>query len=649
MERRIEPVILGATSPDGRRDLQPAMDRAVRNVLSLQHEDGHWCGELEADSVLESEYILLLHFLGRSGEERARKAACYVRRQQLSGGAWAIYQGGPPEVSASVKAYFVLKLLGDDPDASHMAAARRAILDLGGIEATNTYTKIYLAMFGQYPWDRCPAIPPEMMLLPRWAYFNAYEMSSWSRGIFVPLAVLWAYRPVCAVPDRACIPELLVERASARGPREGGRDLAGDLFRGLDRGLKMVEGSGVLPLRKRALRAAERWILARLPESDGLGAIFPAIVNAALALLCLGYDADHPAVRSQLQALERHEVDLGDALRIQPAMSPVWDTGQAVNALALAGLAPDHPALMSAASWLLDREVRVEGDWKAHAPDAEPGGWYFEYENAFYPDCDDTAKVLIALSRVWFPDPAMRARSEAARGRGVQWLLGMQNRDGGWGAFDRACDKDVLRKIPFADHNAMLDPSWEDVTGRVLEALSLEGFGTDHSAVRGGLRFLEQSQCEDGTWYGRWGCNYIYGTWLALWGLRVHGVDLEAEPYRRSVRWLFERQNEDGGWGETLGSYDDPALKGRGASTAAQTAWALLGLHAAGEGASEAAYRGLDYLLSTQRPDGSWNDEPWTGTGFPQVFYLRYHLYDDYFPLLALAAYRSRAGAGEGE
>lgn len=622
--------------------VEQAVARAREHLLSLQEEDGHWCGELEADTVVESEYVLLLHFLGRGGEARARKAAEYIRRHRLPEGGWAIYRGGPPEVSASVKAYFVLKLLGDDPEAPHMQRARRTILRLGGVEATNTYTKIYLAIFGQYDWERCPAIPPEMLLLPDWFYFNVREMSSWSRGIFVPLSIIWAYRPVCRVPRGAGIPELFTEAGRPVTPAPSDVSLgalAQRLFHGVDRGLKLVERGGLRPLRQQAVRAAERWILQRLEQSDGLGAIFPAIVNTVMAFRCLGYPEDHPAIAGQLRALEKHEVDLGDALRIQPALSPVWDTAQAVNALAVAGLEPDHPALLRAALWLAEREVRRPGDWRHKNPDGPLGGWYFEYANEWYPDCDDTSKVLTALARLRIPDPELRERVEAVRSRGLRWLLSMQNPDGGWAAFDRECGRELLTLVPFADHNAMIDPSWEDITGRVLETLRLEGFPPSDPVVRRAVGFLEERQCEDGTWYGRWGCNYIYGTWLVLWGLRCAGEDLRQERYRRSVRWLWEHQNPDGGWGESLASYDDPGLKGQGPSTAAQTSWALQGLFAAGDLGSEAVRQGVEHLLRSQGDDGSWNDEEWTGTGFPRVFYLRYHLYDDYFPLLALGTY----------
>jgi len=623
--------------PEARR----AVERAQAYLLGIQAPDGHWCGELEGDTILESEYVLLLHFLGRGGEPRAQKAAEYLRRKQLEGGGWAIYPGGPAEVSASIKAYFVLKLLGDDPNAAHMIKARRAILDLGGIEAANSFTKIYLAIFGQYPWERCPAVPPEMILLPRWFLFNIYEMSSWSRAIVVPLSILWAHRPYCPVPERASIAELYREGADVL-PVNAPRTLKGKLWRAFfafaDSCMKEAEKLPVRPWRQRALRASEQWMLARLRKSDGLGAIFPPIVNAILAFRCLGYPVDHPVVQSLLRELEKLEIEDGDTLRVQPCFSPVWDTALALNALAESGLPEDHPALLRAARWLLDREVRERGDWAIHAKRAEPGGWYFEYANEFYPDCDDTAQVLTALSRVRFPDPAEEERKRAAMDRGVRWLLAMQNRDGGWASFDRGCDTEAFTYIPFADHNAMIDPSSEDITGRVLETLHVLGLGR-HPAARRAVRFLLRKQLPDGTWYGRWGCNYIYGTWLALWGLTREALGPQDGAIGRAASWLRARQNPDGGFGESPRSYDEPETKGIGPSTAAQTAWALLGLLAAGERDSDTVRRAVRYLASTQRPDGSWQDDPWTATGFPRVFYLRYHLYATYFPLLALAQY----------
>ncbi|MDP9349345.1 MAG: squalene--hopene cyclase, partial [Gemmatimonadota bacterium] len=529
--------------------LRAAIERGRSNLQSLQYEDGHWCGLLEGDSILESEYILLLHFLDRGGEERARKAAERIRRLQLPEGGWAIYPGGPPEVSASVKAYFVLKLMGDDPEAPHMARARGVVRELGGVDAANTYTHIYLAIFGQFDWERCPAVPPEMMLLPEWAFFNVGAMSSWSRAIFVPLSILWSLKPRVQVPDSAAIPELFLDSPLIRvpPPAEAHARRWRRFFHAADRGLKVLERQRIRPLQRRALRAAESWIRTRTSQTDGLGAVFPSAVNTVMAFCALGYPPDHPDVRSQLDALEKLEVDHGDTLQVQPSLSPVWDTAQAMAAMSATGTPADHPSLWRGAEWLLEREVRQKGDWCAYNPRGPVGGWYFQYANEFYPDCDDTAEVLLALAPLAAGSGEAAERVREARRRGLAWLLSMQNDDGGWAAFDRCCDREALTHVPFADHNAMLDPSCEDITSRVLELLGEEGFGPEHPAVRSGVRFLRDRQEADGTWYGRWGCNYIYGTWLALRGLSRVGEDMEEGRYQRAAAWLREQQNEDGG------------------------------------------------------------------------------------------------------
>ncbi len=624
-----------------------ALAAAQRWLLEHQAEDGHWCGELEGDTILETEYVLLFHFLGRGADPRVAAAARYVRGRQLPGGGWAIYPGGPPEVSASVKGYLVLKMAGDDPDAAHMLRARRTIRDLGGIDACNSFTKLYLAICGQYDWRRCPAVPPEMVLLPRWFYFNLYAMSSWSRAIVVPLSVVWALRPLRPLAAEHGIAELIVPPASRRrlDPSQirvlgGASGFWRAVFHLLDAGLKGAEQMGLRPFRRRALARAEAWIVERLEDSDGLGAIFPPIVNTIFALCCLGYDQDHPLVRAQVHELERLEIEDEDgALRLQPCFSSVWDTALALHGLNDSGLDPEEPALLAAKRWLVEREIRRVGDWSVNAPGVPPGGWCFEYRNAFYPDCDDTAEVLTALSGL----PG--ATAEPAARRGLAWLLGMQNEDGGWGAFDRACDREILTHVPFADHNALLDPSTADVTARVIDSLCRCGLAPESPPVAHALAFLRGQQEADGSWYGRWGCNYIYGTWLALRALAraPHAPGGEA-AMRRAADWLLAHQNPDGGWGESPASYDDPAQKGIGPSTAAQTAWALMALFAAGAAATPAAERGIGYLLRTQRADGSWRDEPWTATGFPRVFYLRYHLYAVYFPLMALAEARRLRG-----
>ncbi len=617
---------------------EAAVAAARRHLQSIQRDDGHWCGELEGDTILGSEYILAMYFLGRAHEARVAKAAEYVRRHQLAEGGWAIYPGGPPEVSASVKAYLVLKLVGDEPRAEHMVRAREAIRRLGGIEAANSFTKIYLAIFGVYDWSRCPAIPPEIILLPRWFYFNIYEMSSWSRAIFVPLSIIWATKPSCPLPEHASIRELIVP--AYRRPE---RDFWTAVFLGIDRALKLLEKLPVKPSREIALKRAERWILERLEGSDGLGAIFPPIVNTIMALRCLGYAPSHPVLAEQVRVLEKLEIEDDETLRIQPCFSPVWDTALAMNALVESGVPEDDPALLRAASWVLDRRGHPTGDWRVKNGRATKPGWYFEYANPYYPDNDTTAKVITALSKVRFPDVAGETRRLRAISEAHQWHLTMQNRDGGWGAFDKDCDKELLTKVPFADHNAMIDPSNEDITARILETFSCIGTDRDAAPARRAVAYLLRAQHSDGSWYGRWGCNYLYGTSLALWGLRRIGENTDAPWARRAAAWIRSRQNADGGWGELPLSYDDARHKGRGPSTPSQTAWALMGLMAVGDAASDTVRDGVEYLLREQRSDGSWEERWWTGTGFPCVFYLRYHLYRIYFPLLALSVYRQGA------
>jgi squalene-hopene/tetraprenyl-beta-curcumene cyclase len=621
-----------------------AVAAARRYLLSIQHPDGHWCAELEGDTILESEYALTMHFLRRTGEARVAKAAEYLRRKQLPGGGWSNYEGGAPDVSVSVKAYFVLKLVGDSPDAPHMVRAYETIRGLGGIDACNSFTRIYLAIFGQYDWEKCPAVPPELVLLPSWFLFNIYKMSSWSRAIVVPLSIIWAKKPSCVVPESAAIRELYVHT----GPRpEAKRPLRERIWRtfftGVDSMLKSLERSSFRPLRERALNKAEAWILERLEKSDGLGAIFPPIINTIIAFRCLGYALDDPRLVGQVKELEKLEIEEEETLRVQPCFSSVWDTALALSTLVESGLPADDPAALRAAEWLLAHEAKEPGDIQKLRSEVPVGGWYFEYANEFYADTDDTAEVLTALAHVRFPDPEREEVRKAAVARGLAWQLAMQNEDGGWGAFDKGCDNEILTYIPFADHNAMIDPSCEDITGRTLEALDGLGVGPQRGEVRKAVDFLRRQQHEDGTWYGRWGVNYIYGTWLALRGLMHAGEDLSQPRYQRAAEWLRRHQREDGGWGELPHSYDEPEKKGIGPSTPSQTAWGLMALFAAGDGGSESVRRGVEYLLGNQQYDGSWKDATWTGTGFPKVFYLRYHLYATYFPLWALSLY---GGAG---
>ncbi len=639
-------------NPSGFHEVvEDAIARAQERLLDLQQDDGHWCAELEGDSILESEYILAMMYLGRSGESRVAKAAEYLRRQQRPEGGWGIYPGGPADVSASVKAYFVLKELGDDPDSEAMSRARAAILEAGGVESCNSFTKLYLSIFGQYEWNRAPAVPPELVLLPRWFPFNLYEISSWSRAIVVPLSIIWAMKPSRKVSVE--IDELKVDEATGKRPAVGSLStrLWGATFLLIDRFIKFCQLVPFHPFRRFAIRRAEAWILERLPASDGLGAIFPPIVNTIIAFESLGYGQDDPVLGGQIRELERLEIEEEETLRVQPCKSPIWDTALALASLAgsgLPGLPAEHEALARAGDWLLEKEVKRPGDWRMKNPDGQIGGWYFEYANEFYPDCDDTAEVLMGLSKLQ-GNAELPEALRAAMARGLAWLESMQNRDGGWASFDRGCDRQFLTAIPFADHNAMIDPSTTDLTSRAIQALVGMGIGPGVPAIRRAVEFIYSQQEPDGSWYGRWGCNYLYGTWLALVGLAAAGEDMSGERARRAVGWIRSVQNRDGGWGELPASYEDPALKGIGPSTASQTAWALMGLLATGDTGSAELARGVDFLLSAQLPDGGWRDSAWTGTGFPKVFYLNYHGYALYFPLLALADFRNRSRSAVGE
>lgn len=638
----------GASSPSFTgRPISPLLERvqesvqqATKRLLSLQDQEGFWMGELEGDTILESEYAVLLNFLGRHRDPRIPKLARYILEKQNAEGGWSLFPGGPPDVSASVKAYWTLKLAGYSSEDSRLRRARRRILEMGGVDQTNSFTKIYLCLLGLYDWSKTPAIPPQMILFPTWFTFNLYEMSSWSRAIFVPLSIVWARKPAGRVPPHACIDELFLPEATRR--RENGsrgrRHLGWDgFFRGLDRWIKTAANWRLLPFQEMGIRACERWMLDHFRKTHGLAAIFPPMVNAVMAMKALRYPDSDSHLQWMLDELQKLEIEDGDRLRLQPCFSPVWDTAIAVNALSLAGLPSDHVSLRKACCWLLDREVKEQGDWSVKVGGVEPGGWYFEFENEFYPDVDDTAMVLMALTRTGLPD----SRRQAAMGRGLAWLLKMQNRNGGWAAFDKDNDKWILTQVPFADHNAMIDPSTPDLTARVLELLGCQGYTVAHPAVRRALGFLKKEQCADGSWFGRWGVNYIYGTWQVLRGLHSVHEDMRSDYVEAAARWLRSIQNQDGGWGESCLSYDDPAHKGRGPSTPSQTAWALMGLFAAGDFSSSAVRRGVSYLLEKQNDAGGWVEKEWTGTGFPRVFYLKYHLYPLYFPLMALGMYQA--------
>jgi len=626
--------------------LDEAVARAQHHLLSRQAADGHWVGELEADRALTAEALLLHRLIDRVDGGVERRAVTFLRRRQNADGGWSLFEGGASDLSATIKIYFAMKMSGVSPDDPPMLRARARIRTMGGPAKANVFCKILLALFGEYDWNGVPTMPVEIMLLPPpFFLFNIYEVSYWSRCVIVPLLIIMDRKPVKWLPRHLTLDELWPEgreHTSLRFPRVpepfSWRGLFWkSFFIAVDDGLKIWERFSPRPLRKRAVDAAREWLEERTAVPGGLGGIYPAMANSILALRLLGHPEDHPLVLGQLKEIEALAVEHGDELCYQPCPSPVWDTSLAANALVESDLPTDHPALVKAAEWMLGKQILVAGDWQVKRPHVQPGGWAFQYGNDFYPDLDDAAMVLMALEKIRGVD-ADRVR--LAKERGVGWFLGMQNVDGGWASFDADNNRLYLNNIPFADHGALVDPSTEDLTGRGLELLGTLGYPRDLEAVDRAIHFIRRSQRHDGPWYGRWGVNYIYGTWSVLRGLGAIGVDPRHEYVQRAVRWLLRRQNPDGGWGETCESYAKPELAGIGESLPSQTAWALLGLFAAGQTTGPAIERGIGYLLATQRADGSWEDPFWNGTGFPRVFYLKYDLYAKYFPLWALGVYR---------
>ncbi|HEY0797359.1 MAG TPA: squalene--hopene cyclase [Acidisarcina sp.] len=640
----------------GEVDLATA--RSCDYLLAEQHPDGYWCGELEADSMLEADYIFAHTLLGTGDPGRLQRAMNEIWRYQNADGGWAIYPGGPSNISLSVKCYFAGKLVGLSPDEPAMTRAREWILANGGVVECNTFTKIYLCSLGQFEYDAVPAIPPEIVLFPNWFYFNIYEISAWSRAILVPLSIAYAKKPFKKIRPEQSIDELFV------GGRENAKlHLKWDrknlfswrnFFLMTDRLTHWAERVHIRPLRAIALKQAERWMLERLEMSDGLGAIYPAMLNAIIALKWLGYSNDDPQMIRAVDEFEKLGIDEPNGtpdypiptFRMQPCASPVWDTAQAVFALGEAGISRTDPRLLKAVDWMLSKEVRHKGDWSVKNPHTEPGGWYFEFNNEFYPDVDDSGQVLLALNKV--DNPRERYQHEVSQ-RAINWIFSMQCRNGGWASFDKDNTKMIFQYIPFADHNAMLDPPTVDITGRILETLANYGYTRQDKRVERAIQFIFAEQEEDGSWFGRWGVNYLYGTFLVLRGLESMGVWNHEPQIQQAAEWIRMVQNADGGWGETCGSYDDPTTRGVGPSTPSQTAWALLGLLAAGDTRSDSVAKGIKWLLGKQQHDGSWDESTgqgatrqaiYTGTGFPRVFYLAYHLYRNYFPLLALTTYR---------
>ena len=636
-----------------RSNLDRCIETAAAALLGKQRADGHWVFELEADATISAEYIILQHFLGEPNPALEAKIARYLRRLQAPHGGWPLFHDGDFNISASVKAYLALKLVGDSPEAEHMRRAREAILACGGAGKTNVFTRILLALFGIVSWGAVPIIPVEIVFLPPWFPFHLSRVSYWSRTVLVPLLVLKALKPRARNPRGVGIDELFPgarARASrwARAPHQSRLRFA--LFSAIDSILRWLEPLVPSAIRRRAVDKAVAFVTERLNGDDGLGAIFPAMANTVMMFDALGYERDHPDLVMARKAIDKLLVVSREEAYCQPCVSPVWDTVLACHALLDVGGKDARAAVRSGLVWLEAKQVlQTIGDWAERRPHVRPGGWAFQYANPHYPDLDDTAAVVMAMDRF--------ARTRVARGepdfrsgidRGCEWVLGLQSANGGWGAFDADNTSEYLNHIPFADHGALLDPPTADVTARCVGMIAQLGDTAHASALAQALDFLRRDQEDDGSWYGRWGMNYIYGTWSVLCALNAAGVSPQAPEVRRAVDWLIAAQNQDGGWGETGESYGlKDRDRERAPSTASQTAWALLGLMAAGEVRNPAVARGIHYLSQRQGEDGFWREPQFTATGFPRVFYLRYHGYAKFFPLWALARYRNLIGSGE--
>lgn len=617
-----------------RADARTAALAGRDHLLSLQSPEGWWKGELETNVTMDVEDLLLRQFLGIRTSSETAQAARWIRSQQREDGTWANFHGGPGDLSTTVEAYTALKLAGDDVGAAHMRAARDWILASGGLEGTRVFTRIWLALFGEWSWDDLPAMPPEVVLLPEWCPLNVSDWACWARQTVVPLTVVCTMRPRRDLGFN--LRELRTGRPAAQPKRQWSWGYG---FHTLDRVLHRYHRRPVRSLRTHAMRRAAEWIVARQEADGSWGGIQPPWVYSILALHLLGYPMNHPVIAKGLGGLERflirEQTPEGTVRRLEACQSPVWDTVLGVQALRDAGVPADHPSLRRAVDYLLAEEIRVKGDWSVKRPELPAGGgWAFEFDNDGYPDIDDTAEVLLALNRVEHPD------SEAVRSaiaRGVRWLRGMRSKDGGWAAFDADNTRQLVGKLPFCDFGEVIDPPSADVTAHVVEALAV--LGEQDEVLRGGVKWLLSNQERDGSWFGRWGANHVYGTGAVVPALVAAGVDRQHRALRDAVRWLENHQNDDGGWGEDLRSYDDPQWIGRGASTASQTGWALMALLAVNRHDTDAVRRGIGYLARSQRADGGWDEPQFTGTGFPGDFYINYHLYRVIFPLTALGRY----------
>jgi len=630
----------------GLSPLDGAILAGIDRLLSLQYDEGYWWGELESNVTITAEHLFLTHILGIADRAQWRKIANYILSQQREDGSWTNWYEGPGELSTTIEAYLALKLAGVDPTDPRMHSARGFILRNGGVERARIFTKIWLSLLGEWDWRGTPMMPPEVIFLPSWFPISIYDFASWARGTVVPLTIIQTLRPVFPLPKYAHIDELFL---NGRENADLGIPLTKNSawskgFRLLDKLLRIYDRSPVKPLRRTAIRMAERWILARQEADGSWGGIQPPWVYSLIALKALGYPIDHPVMKKGISGFygeKGFSIEEGDTFRLQSCLSPVWDTALAVLALVDASLPSDHPALVKAGDWLLREQILTGGDWDVRCK-GRPGGWAFEFENDIYPDTDDTAIVMIALMGITLDE----RKKEEAISRGLKWLLAMQSANGGWGAFDRNNTKALLREIPFADFGEVIDPPSVDVSAHIVELFGRLGYRKGFKPIDRAIEYIKREQDEDGAWFGRWGVNLTYGTGAVLPALAAVGEDIRSPYVRRAVAWLIDHQNEDGGWGERIEGYYDLKWRGRGPSTPSQTAWALLGLIAAGEADSDPARRGVEYLIEAQTDEGGWDEPYFTGTGFPTDFMINYHLYRDVFPVMALGRYRRSRGGG---
>ncbi|MFP4136049.1 MAG: squalene--hopene cyclase [Candidatus Acetothermia bacterium] len=625
--------------------LDDVIDAAQEHLFEIQKEDGYWQGDFKSNPTIEAEHLMLTEFLGIQDEDEWSKIVNYLKRKQLEDGSWNIFPGGKGNLSTTIECYFALRLAGESPESGELTKAREFIMDRGGVPEARVFTKIWLSLFGIWDWDDVPAMPPELIFFPDWFPINIYEFGSWARGTIVPLLIVMSKRPVHELPEEKSLPELFPEDWEGVADDDEDEDYPlfswSRLFQIADDALNIYDKLPWQPGREKAIEKCEEWILERQEVDGSWGGIQPPWVYSLLALDTLGYSLDDPVMKNGIEGLESFSREWGEEKKIQACVSPVWDTAWGVISLVESGVPEDAEPLDRAGSWLLDQEIREKGDWAVDVKeDVKPGGWAFEFANENYPDTDDTAEVVIALNKITLSERE-REKTEAME-RGLEWLMAMQSSNGGWGAFDRDNDNELLYEIPFADFGAIIDPPTVDVTAHVIEMMGMLGFDLSDRPVRRGYEFIREKQNDDGSWFGRWGVNYIYGTGSVLPALKEVGEDMSKPYIKKAVDWIKEHQNEDGGWGETVESYSNPELAGEGESTPSQTAWSLISLIAAGEEEAESTKRGIQYLLEQQTEEGTWEEKNYTGTGFPGDFYIGYVLYRHYFPLLALGRYRKK-------